>query len=482
MLTRILGIISTLILARLLGPSDFGLVALASGFTQTIDAVTNLSVHEALIKEREPPRAMYDTAFTMGLIRGVLTGGAIAATAVPVADFFHEPRLAAVLFALAASNLIGALENVATADFMRTFAFHKEFQLWTIPRVVQVFGTIVFAFLWPTYWALVFGIVTGRLLRTGLSYSMYPYMPRLTLSAWRQITGFTTWSWAIYMIVILRERVDTVLIGRLFSPAQVGIYALGGEIATLPTAELVDPLCRACFPSFSQLRHDGLSVADTYLRLLAASALIVLPIGVGIAAVADPLVKLAFGPNWVEAIPMIQILGVTATLGVVGSLSGTVFSAHGMLRTTFGITLTATLLRGVLLLVFLPGGTLVTAAIVVACVVSMEQAAYITITMRRFGIRLGGLVRAVMRSVFAAGVMAGCLAWLGLGFVATTSDFVAHLAVDALVGSVIYGVVLAGAWLAGGRPDGPERDLVRVLGRIGGYVRRRVSGGGAAAR
>jgi lipopolysaccharide exporter len=305
MITRLLGIVSTLILAHLLGPGDFGLVALASGFAQTVDAVTNLSVHEAIVIERTPDRAIYDTAFSMNLVRGVLTAGVIAATAWPAANFFHEPRLAVVLLALAGSNFVGAMENIATADFMRTFAFHREFQLWTIPRVLQVIATIGFALIWPTYWALVFGIATGRVLRTVLSYVMYPFVPRFTLRAWRRIVGFTTWSWAIYIIVILRDRIDTLLIGRLFSSGQVGIYALGGEIASLPTSELVEPLCRACFPSFSQLRHDGQSVRQTYLRLIGAAMIVVLPAGIGIAAVADPLVKLAFGPRWLEAIPMI---------------------------------------------------------------------------------------------------------------------------------------------------------------------------------
>ncbi len=475
MVTRLLGIVSTLTLARLLGPGDFGLVALASGFAQTVDAMTNLSVHEAIIRERAPPRAMYDTAFTMSLIRGLLTSFVVAGLALPAADFFHEPRLVAVLLALGLSNLIGAVENIATADFMRNFAFRREFQLWTIPRVLQVVGTITFALIWPTYWALVFGIVVGRLIRTGLSYAMVPYMPRITLSAWRRITGFTTWSWATYMIVILRDRIDTMLIGRLFSPGQVGIYALGGEIATLPTTELVDPLCRACFPSFSQLRNEGLSVGQTYVRLLGAAAMIVLPAGVGIAAVADPLVRLAFGVRWLEAIPMIQILGVTATLGVIGSLSGTLFSAYGMLRTTFAITTVTTALRVGLLLAFLPGGTLVTAAYVIAVVVSIEQTTYIVLTMRRFSVRMGDLLRAVYRSLTAALVMAGCLVWLGLGFTPVADGFAMHLLLDAGVGSAIYAMVLAAAWHAAGRPEGPERDLLQVFGRISGHLLTRLS-------
>jgi lipopolysaccharide exporter len=466
MITRLLGIVSTLTLARLLGPGDFGLVALASGFAQTVDAITNLSVHEAIIRERDPPRAMYDTAFTMNLIRGLLTSSVVAGAAWPAADFFREPRLAAVLLALGAANLTGAVENIATANFMRNFAFRREFKLWTIPRVLQVVLTIGFALIWPTYWALVFGIVTGRIIRTGLSYAMVPYRPRITLTAWRRITGFTTWTWATYMLVILRDRIDTLVIGRLFAPAQVGIYSLGGEIASLPTSELVDPLCRACFPSFSQLRNQGLSVGQTYVRLFGAAAMIVLPAGVGIAAVADPLVKLTFGARWLAAIPMIQILGVTATLGVIGSLSGTLFSAYGMLRTTFTITAAMTLLRAAMLLLFLPGGTLVTAAIVVGVVVSIEQSAYLLVTMRRFEIRVLDVLRATHRSLVATLVMAVSLIWLGLGFTPVTEQFAANLTLDAVTGAAIYAMVLGTVWLAVGRPDGPERDLINVLSRV----------------
>ena len=475
LLTRLLGVVSTLTLVRLLGPGDFGLVALAGGFSQMVDAVTNLSVHEAIVREPKPDRPMYDTAFTMSLMRGLLTAGVVAAAAWPIGEFFHEPRLFAVLVALAISNLIGSVENIATADFMRTFAFKREFQLWTIPRVLQVAGTIGFALIWQSYWALVFGIVVGRVIRTGLSYAMYPYLPRITLVAWRRIAGFTTWSWAIYMVAILRDRFDTVVIGRLFSPAQVGIYSLGGEIASLPTSELVDPLCRACFPSFSQLRNTGLSVGQTYVRLVAASALIVLPAGVGIAAVADPLVRLAFGPGWLQAIPMIQILGFTASLGVITSLSGTLFSAYGMLRVTFAITVVMTVLRVVLLLGFLPGGTLTTAALLVGGVGLCEQGTYLVLTLRRFDVRATDLLRAVCRSLIAALAMGGCLLMSGLGFVPVADQFALHLALQASVGAAVYVLCIVSMWVAIGRPPGPERDLLNVGASILRNAGRRLS-------
>lgn len=466
MVTRLLGLASTLTLVRLLGPGDFGLVALASSFAQAVDAFVNLSPHEAVIRERAPDRAMYNTAFTMSLLRGLVTAAVVAAGAWQVAGFFHEPRLAPVLLALALSTLIGSVENIACVDFARNFQFHKEFKLWTTPRVVQVVATVGFALIWPSYWALVFGILTGRTLRTVLSYVMRPYRPRLTLAAWRRITGFTMWSWGIYVVSMLRDRVGTILVGRFFSPAGVGIYSLGGEIASLPSSELVEPLCRACFPSFSQLRHSGIGVAQTYLRLLGATALLVLPAGVGIAMVADPLVRVAFGPNWLAAIPIIQILGIGACIGALGGITGTLFSAYGMLRTTFLTTLTGGLVSAALLLALLPGGTLVTAALVGLAVGTCEQAATVGIAMRRFHVRPMQLARALWRSVLGVAVMGGALVWLGLGLAPAPAAPWHRMLGTAAAGAVIYTLTIGLAWLAAGRPDGPERDLIALAGGI----------------
>ena len=481
MTTRLLGIASTLILVRLLGPGDFGLVALASSFAQTIDAFVNLSPHEAIVRERSPDRAMYDTAFTMSFLRGLLTALVVVAGAWPAAAFFHEPRMAPVLLALAASTLIASMENIAVADFMRDFAFGKEFRLWTIPRVLQVAATVGFALVWPSYWALVFGIVTGRAIRTGLSYAMRPYRPSLTLVAWRRITGFTVWSWAIYMVAMLRDRVDTVLVGRFFAASSVGVYALGGEIASLPTSELVEPLCRACFPGFSQLRHGGSGVAPTYLRLLAATAMLVLPAGVGIAMVADPLVRVAFGEKWLAAIPIIQVIGIGATISALGNISSTLFSAYAMLRTMFLITLAGGLLRAGLMLTLLPGGTLLTAALVATAVGACEQATTIGIAMRRFRVRPSDLLRAIWRAVLGAAAMGGALVWLGLGMVPVTRAPWPHMLGTAAAGAAIYVASVGLAWLAAGRPDGPERDLLALAGGAARRLRGLRAIGGKAA-
>jgi hypothetical protein len=140
------------------------------------------------------------------------------------------------------------------------------------------------------------------------------------------------------------------------------------------------------------------------------------------------------------------------------------------LRTTFTVVAVATVARIILLVSFLPGGTLVTAATLSALLGVAEQMAYITLTIRWFDVSVSGLLRAVWRSVLGTVTMASALIWLGLGFASVADAFLWHLLTDALAGAAIYTAVVILAWIAVGRPDGPERDLLTVAKSIGRKV------------
>ena len=321
LVTRSLGLISTLFLVRLLHPADFGLVTLAMSFGQAIDSLSSLGVEEAVIREKHPTRDLYDSAFTINVIRGFATAVVVALAAWPVARFFGDERLFPVMLVLAAGSLVASFENIGIVDFRRDIAFQKEFVLMSLPRLVSIVVAITLAFVLRSHWALVCAIMTSITLRVGLGYVMHPFRPWFRLRAWRQIAGFSFWSWLISLTSLLRDRCDSFVIGRVFDITQVGIFSLGTEIATLPTTELISPLSRACFSGFASVRSSDSSQADTaqaFLRVIGSTALIALPAGVGISLVADPIVKLAFGPGWGGATVVIQVLGVAMTTMVLG--------------------------------------------------------------------------------------------------------------------------------------------------------------------
>jgi O-antigen/teichoic acid export membrane protein len=464
LLTRLLGLVNTLVLARLLVPGDFGLVAIATGFSQGIMALSQVGMEDALIRHRHATREHYDTAFTINLLRGLATSAVVAALAWPVAAFFSEPRLGPVLLTLAACSLVTAFDNIATIEFRRDFAFAREFKLLLLPRLLAIAVTLSVAAFTHSHWALVAGIATSLLLSTFMGYRMHAYRPRLSLAHWHELSRLSQLIWASGVVVMLRDRIDGFVVGRMLGLQQAGVYLVGAELATIPTHELAGPIGRASFPSLSAAVRAGAETSQAYLRILAGALLVSLPAGVLVTLLAEPIVLLALGAQWTAAIPVMRILGVVGAALALGSVTSMLLSAHGILRPGFNILLLSTSVRllGALALVGPLG--LVGAALAHALTIVVENFGFVIVAFRHFGIRAAELLASVWRSVFAAALMAAAL-WAGSGVLPAGLPLLT-LAAGAALGLAVYAAVLALSWLACGRPAGAERDLFALLRRM----------------
>lgn len=455
---RILGLASTLVLVRLLAPADFGLIALASGFMQSVDGLMSLGTEEAVIREAAPDRAVYDTAFTLAALRGLVASVLVAVAAFPAAEFFGEPRLGPILLVVALLPLLDGLSNIGAVDFRRNMTFHKEFALMVLPKLGGILVAILAAFLLRSYVAMLCGMLVNRSLRMAMTYVMHPFRPRFSLIAWRALVGYSVWTWLLSLAALLRDRSDSLFLGRMTGTATLGFYSVGAEIAALPMTELIEPLGRASFSGFAAARHEGGEVGETFLRLIGFSALLALPVGLGLSAVAAPLTRLALGPGWEQAVPVLQVLAVAGTMLVFGHLSQHLLSAHALLGRLVGIVLAGAALRVVLLLALIPGFGATGAAMAAAIAIGVEQGLMIATALRRFGIGFGGLAAQVWRPVLATGAMGVVLWAFGLGWAPGDG-----LVVGVVVGAGVFVVALLGAWLLAGRPAGAEADLLGLV-------------------
>lgn len=476
--TRILGIVSTLALVRLLAPSDFGLIALATSCVMIVDAVSFIGVEDALVREKAPSRAMLDTAFTLNVLRAVISALVIAAIAAPAAQFLGEPALTPIILVIAASAAVEGFMNIGTVAFRRDMDFEKEFRLLILPRVVSAVLCVSLAIAFRSYWALVVGIVSQRLLRVAFSYVMHPYRPRFSLAAWRDLAAFSGWAWAIMVATQISGRAESLVIGRMLDASHVGIYDTGKEIAQLPLSELIQPACYAAYSGFSQSRNAGGDPASACLRTIAVLTLLVLPAGFGLSAIAAPLVGLAFGANWLEAIPVIQAFGIAVAFAAFGIVCNTLLRAHGQMRLSFRITIVATPTRIATLILAIPFGGLPAAAAGIAAVTILGRLGTMMITFRHFNIRFAALARRIWRSAVALGVMAVTLWSTGLGWNSTAPESAITCAVEiataiAIAAPVYVATVLA-LWTVNGRPAGAEADMLEIAGRTLSRLRARL--------
>jgi lipopolysaccharide exporter len=460
---RLLGLVSTLVLVRLIQPADFGIIALATSFTQTIDGMLTLGTEEAVIREDAPSRSFYDTAFTLNLLRGLSVTILVAALSWPAARFFADPRLGPVLLFVACLPLLDGCANIGAVDFRRDFAFHKEFAIMVLPKLCGIIAAMTAAALLHSYVAMLVGMGVNRSLRVVMSYVMHPFRPGLSLKSWRGLAGYSLWTWLLSVAVLIRDRCDSLLLGRLMNTASVGFYSVGAEVAALPTTELIEPLGRAAFSGFAAGRQQKADVGANFVRLIGSAALLTLPAGVGLSLIAAPLVALAFGPGWQPAVPVLRILSLSFTVMVFGHLSLHLLSAHALLGRLVGITLSGAAVRVVLLALLIPDFGLAGAAVGAAGAVVLEQALTVATALRRFHVDAVTLTGRVWRPVLAAAAMAALLAATGLGW--SDDSGPADMLAAVAVGAVTYGVVLLGSWLAAGRPIGGETDVLALLRR-----------------
>ncbi len=309
MLMRASGLINVMILARLLPPADFGVVGLTVALIGAFEAVSDLSMNAAIVRHPDPQKKHYDTAFTMALMRGVLIACLALLCAKPLAEFYGDERLEYVAWALAAQAVIFGLTNMGTADFQRDFTFGKDFIFLAARKLSGSAASIAFALLiWPDYRALVAGLIIGSLSSVVASYILHPMRPRLSLETFGELFGFSKWMLAMNLLDFAHRRVDAMILGKTVGLGSLGIHALAMELANLVSNDFAQPLRRATMPGFAKLQSSLKDLRYQFATAYGVAMVIAVPFALGVALIAEPTIRLAFGPDWAAAAPPLQIL------------------------------------------------------------------------------------------------------------------------------------------------------------------------------
>ncbi len=463
---RGLGFISTVVLARVLTPADFGLVAMAMSVVALIELAGAFSLEVALIQRKAPSRAHYDTTWTLRLMFGVFCALTTAAMALPAAAFYADPRLTPILFLLAAGWLVESTENVGTVDFRRDLNFKKEFIFLATKRVIGVAVTLSIALLYQTYWALIAGTLVGRAVGVILSYVMHPYRPRFDLTMWRELMAFSGWLFATNFFWFINSRLSHFVIGRTQGAGALGIFTVANDVAALASNEITMPINRAVMPGLSRMAEEENGLSVGLLKVISVVMLIALPAALGLTAVAEPLVLSLLGPKWIEAVPAVQVL---AFAGAMQSLTASNQSAYLASGRSHVPAISQLVWVGVLipLLMWLHDQNVVGIAWA-QCGATAAATCVSVVLMRHYlGVPLGALFKAIARPLVAAVVMAMAVATLDTLHFGWAADLgaVARLLLGVGAGIVIYVALVGALWFLAGLPPGAERLVFERLRR-----------------
>jgi PST family polysaccharide transporter len=463
---RGIGFVSTLVLARLLLPADFGLVAMAMAVYAFIEIAGSFGFDVALIRDHKAGKADYDSAWTLQVGYAVFAGLAVAALALPSATFFREPRLPAIMFVLAGVAFLQGFENIGIVNFRKEFNYGRDFKMMVIKKIISFVVTLSLAFSFRSYWALIGGIVVSRLSGVVLSYTMHPYRPRFDVSRIGGLLRFSRWIVLTRVIQYFGTQGPAFLLGRMLDASSLGMYRVGREVATLPTTELLYPIMRAVFPGYAAVAHDRQELARSFLAVQGLIVMLMLPAACAVVLLADPIVRLLLGPNWLPVIPLIQILGIYGALTAFQATNVSIFHVMGVPRYAAALKIAevAILLPAMFAVLWLGHGVL-TAAWCTLLAQALVIPAGMLLISRLLGVGWIERAKVVWRSTLAAAVMMAGMAGVmhATGTASHAGEALFQIGLALPVGIVAFVLSLYGLWRAVGAPDGPERRVLDML-------------------
>jgi len=330
--TRGLQTLSIIILARILGPREFGLMGMALVTYNALQRFSELGIKSALIQRSEANiDAFLDTAWTLQLARGIGLAAVLFITAPVVAGFFGEPRVTLILRVIALSPILAGLVNPSIVYFQKDLDLHKQFAFGMSGAMARFVVSVSVAIIYESVWALVAGFIVTDLAQLVASYVLHGYRPGLNVerTRLRELIGYGKWITASRAISFVLTSGDDAVVGRLLSTAALGYYQLGYRLAKMPTMEISRSFSTVVFPVYSKLQEESNALADALLRSVRLLSFLAFPAAVGIVLTAPSFVAGVLGPQWRPVIPVMQIVAVYGAFAALTSVFADVWNAIG---------------------------------------------------------------------------------------------------------------------------------------------------------
>jgi lipopolysaccharide exporter len=457
---KLIGLVNTLILARLLTPQDFGIVALAGVLLAFLGSFMELGIASLLIREKEIDRTFCDTAWTLQVLQGLFLAILLFIASKPASLYFDEPLLVTVIHMYCIAALVGGTTNIGMVLFRRDLEFSKDFSYRIYTRLLRFTVVVTLAILIRNYWALVIGVLVGSVFDVILSYFMHKYRPRLCFKHSRKFLRFGLSIIPMQIAKTLNNRIDILIIGGMFSTKTLGLYNVANELGMLFTQEVILPLGRGLLPNLARIRHSPELMKEVYTNLIALIVLISLPAGVGVSFVAQDLVPVILGQQWTEAVPLLMWLSLSGALAaILLSMGGQVqiVTGHEHIAAILSWVRFFTLLISVIVFANLWGIEGVAIGVFVSTLVLLPI--YALQLKRPVGISVRDLIVVAWRPLIASIIMFATLEYFS-PILKDMAHF-SRLIVNVGIGVILYTTSLAILWFISGRPESIEFMLIR---------------------
>lgn len=459
---KAIGLVNMVILARLLSPEDFGILAMSAVFIALIEEMSTINVSLLLIRTQESSKDHNNSAWTVSILQGLIIALLMVLLAPVAAAYFKEDRIIDVIYVLAFLKIVFSFRNVGLIIARKELQFAFDFRFMIYARLIRFTCVIMLALYLKSYWAMIFGSLGAEIIAVVLSYIMHPYRPGICFRYLREYLKFAIAMIPMAIAKLLNNKFDVIVVGGNSGTSLMGIYNVSNELSSIFTKELVTPASRGLFPNLSRLTEDRKIFIGVYKTLIYTATAICIPIGAGIWMVSDNLVYVLLGPKWIESIIYLK------WLGVYGALESITFivSEHPLIA--LGLERKVNLLMwfrlAIRMFCVVAGYMLfdiigIAIGMAVSALFSFLSVSYFAL--KELNISFKEIIKSLMRPTISTTIMALSIYIISPALVDMPK--IIMLFIQSVSGMAIYVSVLFLMWRLFGMPDGIEKMLIDII-------------------
>lgn len=407
---QVIQFISTAVLARLLAPSDYGLLAMALVVIGIIELFRDLGSSAALIQRKEISSVYLSSLFWFNVLIGLATTLLLWVLSPTIANLYREPRLERLLQVFAPIFFVSGVGQVQRALLEKNLVFDQlaKIEVWSyLVGAVLAVGMAIAGY---GVWSLVFQSMGAAMVGTLLLLISSHWRPLLCFS-WREVRSAAHYSLPLTgfnFFNFLSRNADYMIIGRFLGPVDLGYYTLAYRLMLYPLQTVSSAIGRVMFPVFSEIQEEEARFRKVYVSLCASIAVITFPMMGGLVAVCDFFVLTVFGQQWTPVVPLLLILAPVGLLQSIGTTVGNIYQAKGRTDLLLRWGIFSGTLAIVAFIVGLKWGVLgVAAAYAILSGVLIVPA--FLIPLRLIGLKFRRLLLALSRPLAATLIMLWCL-------------------------------------------------------------------------
>jgi len=356
--TQIISFAISIVLARLLSPSDFGTIALFSVVTAVASTLVDGGMASSLIRAKQIDDKDLSTVFWFNFATAILLYFLIFLIAPLIADFYKIKELTLLVRIYCIILIINSLVTVQGVTFLKQLDFKTGFKVQLPSQIIGGVSGILFAYYGFGVWSIVYYTLLQNIAATTQLWFYSKWRPSRTFDKekFREHFGF---GYKLTLSVVLStifNNVYTVIIGKMFSPMQLGFYNRADSLKQLPVSNLSNALNKVTFPLFSKLKDDDVKLKEVYKKLMKLVVFIIAPTLCLMIVIAHPLINILFTAKWLPAVPYFQVLAIAGILYPVHAYNLNILKVKGRTDLFLRLEIIKKLLIVVVLLISLRYG------------------------------------------------------------------------------------------------------------------------------